>query len=205
MYHPVHVKLPVAACNRRAVLAPSAAMPILERLSLFDRHARPAAPPALPPAKRAPRRARKKPPQAKLLALSEAELLLRQKIDDNLFDDDPGELLELPSLPSVVRLPVLNKPRSRTECANVPRPCPFVSCRYNLYLDVRNDGVLRVNFPDREPDEMTASCTLDLAVDGPRTLDAIAALMGMSKERARQLEASGLREVASRFTPEDVD
>jgi DNA-directed RNA polymerase sigma subunit (sigma70/sigma32) len=67
-----------------------------------------------------------------------------------------------------------------------------VSCRYNLYLDVREDGGLKLNFPDKEPDEITASCALDLAEDGSRTLDGIAALMGMSKERARQLEARGL-------------
>jgi DNA-directed RNA polymerase sigma subunit (sigma70/sigma32) len=37
---------------------------------------------------------------------------------------------------------------------------------------------------------MLASCALDMSDDGPRTLDQVAALMGMSKERARQLEAS---------------
>src|SRR5688572_28414707 len=30
------------------------------------------------------------------------------------------------------KLPVLQMPRTRGDCANVPRPCPFVRCRYNL-------------------------------------------------------------------------
>lgn len=129
--------------------------------------------------------------------------------DDDLFgsflDDTLLDLEPLAPAPGVrVPLPLV-KPTNRDECANVPRPCPFVSCRYNLYLDVRNDGVLRINFPDREPHEMTASCALDLASDGPRTLDAIAGLMGMSKERARQLERTGLWQVRSRFTRDDVD
>lgn len=85
-----------------------------------------------------------------------------------------------------------SRPLKRGECEQGVRPCPFVLCRYNLYLDVRGDGVLRVNFPDKEPDEMMASCALDMAEDGPRTLDQVAALMGMSKERARQLEVSAI-------------
>ena len=134
--------------------------------------------------------------------------------DDGLFA--PLDDIDLPDLPAAPRLVVnappadqkrplpLVRPTKRSECANVPRPCPFVSCRFHLYLDVRNDGVLRLNFPDREPHEMAVSCSLDLATDGPRTLDFIAGLMGVSKERARQLEASGLAKVRGRFHPEDV-
>ena len=91
--------------------------------------------------------------------------------------------------------PEMPRPKTREECKNVPRPCPYVTCRYNLYLDIRGDGVLRINFPDREPEEMLASCSLDLAEDGPRTLDSVAGLMGMSKERARQIEASAMQKL----------
>lgn len=87
------------------------------------------------------------------------------------------------------------RPKSRSLCENGVRPCPYVSCRYNLYLDVRSDGVLRVNFPNLEPDEMLASCALDMSEDGPRTLDQVASLMGMSKERARQIEASAMLKI----------
>ena len=91
--------------------------------------------------------------------------------------------------------PEMPRPKTREECKNIPRPCPYVTCRYNLYLDIRGDGVLRINFPDREPEEMLASCSLDLAEDGPRTLDSVAGLMGMSKERARQIEASAMQKL----------
>jgi DNA-directed RNA polymerase sigma subunit (sigma70/sigma32) len=46
---------------------------------------------------------------------------------------------------------------------------------------------------------MMASCALDLAGDGPRTLDSVAGLMGMSKERARQIEAAAMRKVRKAF------
>ncbi len=29
------------------------------------------------------------------------------------------------------------RPKLRSECVDGPRPCPFVSCKYHLYLDVK--------------------------------------------------------------------
>ena len=117
-----------------------------------------------------------------------------------MLPDDP--LLAAMGQALVEPKPVsLTRPRSRAECAGGVRPCPWVSCRYHLYLDVRADGVLRVNFPDKEPDELPISCALDVAGDGPRTLDAIAGLMGMSKERARQLEAAGMESMRRAAKP----
>lgn len=60
------------------------------------------------------------------------------------------------------------RPRTRGECAGVPRPCPFVSCKYNLYLDViRGRGgreYVKINRKcdplEVPPDE---SCALDVA------------------------------------------
>lgn len=129
---------------------------------------------------------------------------IKEVVDEGLFEDDePLVQLELDF--DSVKEPLLKifRPQTRGDCVSIPRPCPFVGCRYNLYLDVRPDGGIRFNFPDREPDEMTASCALDLAADGPRILDLIGGLMGMSKERARQLEASGLRKVKAQFDPDD--
>jgi hypothetical protein len=105
-------------------------------------------------------------------------------------DDDDDVLEEL--LPLGAESIPEERPPTRGHCAEAVRPCPWVSCRFHLYLDVRADGVLRVNFPDREPDEMLASCAIDLAEDGPRTLEQVAGLMGMSKERARQIEEGAL-------------
>lgn len=98
---------------------------------------------------------------------------------------------------------VPQKPKRRSECVDGPRPCPWVSCRYNLYLDIRADGVLRINFPDRDPEEMAFSCALDLAADGPRTLDQVAGLMGMSRERARQIEEKVLGHVRGEYEASD--
>ena len=43
------------------------------------------------------------------------------------------------------------RPRTRADCVNGPRPCLFVSCKHNLYLDVNPEtGSIKLNFPDKE-------------------------------------------------------
>jgi hypothetical protein len=87
------------------------------------------------------------------------------------------------------------RPRSRAECAGVPRPCPFVSCHHHLYLDVSaRTGAIKLNFPDLEVDELPAdaSCALDVAERHGETLEAVGAIMNLTRERVRQLEVKAL-------------
>ncbi len=85
------------------------------------------------------------------------------------------------------------KPRTRKDCADVPRPCPYVSCKYHLYLDVHPiRGSIKLNFRDIEVWEMAESCALDVAERGAITLEDVGELMNLTRERVRQLEASAL-------------
>lgn len=120
-------------------------------------------------------------------------------------DDVPPPIAHDPEEAKILRLLQPERPPRRSICAQGVRPCPYVSCRYHLYLDVRGDGVLRVNFPEREPEELMATCALDMAEDGPRTLDQVAGLMGMSKERARQLEASAFAKLKKALGSREYD
>lgn len=81
-----------------------------------------------------------------------------------------------------------DRPRTRGECRGGPRPCPWLACKYNLYLDVQPSGTLVMNFPHLEPWEIPASCALDLAEQGGLTLEEIGELLGLSRERVRQIE-----------------
>jgi hypothetical protein len=93
----------------------------------------------------------------------------------------------------------LPRPRTRAECANAPRPCPFVSCRYHLYLDVhQSSGSLTLNFPDADPDELPATCALDVADAGPATLEHVGELLNISRERVRQLEERLIHQLRAR-------
>lgn len=87
------------------------------------------------------------------------------------------------------------RPQTRADCANVPRPCPYVGCRHSLYLDVSRYGTIKLNRPDLEPWEMPHSCALDEAELGGMALDDVAARLNVAGERARQIEAAALEKV----------
>ncbi len=78
------------------------------------------------------------------------------------------------------------------------RPCPFVSCKHHLYLDVSaRTGAIKLNFPDLEVWEMTETCALDVADRGGTTLEEVGAIMNLTRERIRQVEVKGLAKLAA--------
>ncbi len=85
------------------------------------------------------------------------------------------------------------KPRTRAECKDMDRPCPFVSCKYHLFVDVHPvRGSIKLNFPDVEVWEMTETCALDVADRGGITLEEVGEIMNLTRERVRQVETAGL-------------
>ncbi len=85
------------------------------------------------------------------------------------------------------------KPRTRAECAEGPRPCPYVSCKHHLFLDVSaRTGAIKLNFPDLEVWDMNESCALDVADRGGTTLEDVGAIMNLTRERIRQVEVKAL-------------
>jgi hypothetical protein len=89
------------------------------------------------------------------------------------------------------------KPRTRAECVDAPRPCPYVSCKHNLYLDVTPEtGSIKLNFPDLEAWEMGESCALDVAARGSLRLEHVGAYMNLTRERVRQLEEAAMQRLA---------
>lgn len=85
------------------------------------------------------------------------------------------------------------KPRTRAECVEGHRPCPYVSCKHHLYLDVSpQTGAIKLNFPDLEVWELGESCALDIADRGGATLEEVGAIMNITRERIRQVEVKAL-------------
>jgi hypothetical protein len=89
-------------------------------------------------------------------------------------------------------------PRRRDDCVEGARPCPFVSCKHHLYLDVSaRTGAIKINFPDLDVWEMSETCALDVADRGGTTLEEVGAIMNLTRERIRQVEVKGLAKLAA--------
>ena len=94
----------------------------------------------------------------------------------------------------------VERPRTRGECEGGERPCPFVSCRYHLYLDpsTEKDDSIKLNFPDLEVEQLEHSCALDVADRDGSTLEYVADLLNVTRERIRQIELHALEKVERR-------
>lgn len=101
--------------------------------------------------------------------------------------------------------------------------CPFARCRYNLAVDVSSSGALLVSgqramtlkprrydfeqWSDVLTDSMvdaSVSCALDVADSGEHTLTEIGALLGVCRERARQIEESALEKLRALMGEDEV-
>jgi hypothetical protein len=93
----------------------------------------------------------------------------------------------------LLMMPDVDRPESRGACKDMPRPCPFVSCKHHLYLDVNPEtGSIKLNFPDLEVWEMKETCSLDVADRGGITLEEVGEILNLTRERIRQVEVRGL-------------
>lgn len=88
----------------------------------------------------------------------------------------------------VVDMHVPERPRTRGDCVGGERPCPWVGCKWHLAIDVSRNGSIKHNWPDVEPGEWLNSCALDAADHGGLTVEQVAELMNVTRERVRQVE-----------------
>lgn len=99
-----------------------------------------------------------------------------------------------------------DRPRTRRDCAGLPRPCPWITCRYHLWAEVAfvpRRKLYRWRNDAPAPWEMRQTCSLDVAEEGGSTLEEVGNILGLTRERVRQLEAQALAKLTRFFKPED--
>jgi hypothetical protein len=92
------------------------------------------------------------------------------------------------------------RPRSYELCEAIGLgsviPCPFVSCRSHLYLDVdRQSGNIRISRPDLDPTDLPETCGRRVSAKGGITLEALGAATNITRERVRQIETIAFNEL----------
>lgn len=93
-----------------------------------------------------------------------------------------------PTTLRVLQEHVFDRPRTRGDCVDGPRPCPWASCRYNLRIDVTEGGTLKLNH-DGELEDMAETCALDVADRGGITVEEAGELAGgLMRGRVGQME-----------------
>lgn len=97
-------------------------------------------------------------------------------------------------------------PKTRADCVDGPRPCNVARCRHSLLITVNpENGSIKLNFPDKLPEELEYTCSLDAAdSETGMTLERVGELNGLSLARVLQIETSGLAKLKASLNPEAV-
>jgi hypothetical protein len=96
------------------------------------------------------------------------------------------------------------RPVCRADCKGASRPCPWVSCRYHLYLDINEGtGTIKFKFPELEIWELEHTCALDLAEARDLTYEEVGQALNLTRERIRQLTNEVLTTLYERLFPDE--
>lgn len=99
------------------------------------------------------------------------------------------------------------RPQIRGDCIHERRPCPWVGCRYHLYFFAEKGHRRRHqngNTKPFNPWDMKHTCALDLADEQQCTLQEIAEILFITRERVRQIEEMAIRKLRRAVLGNDI-
>jgi len=90
------------------------------------------------------------------------------------------------------------RPKTRGDCKDGSRPCPWVSCKFNTYLLEVHGYEIEYQQTD-VMDMKVSNCALDYAENGEmNTLEAVGEAFGMSKQTMLKIEDIAMRKLIRR-------
>jgi len=89
---------------------------------------------------------------------------------------------------------------SREACQQIARPCKYILCPHHLGTEINTRNGMGFTIDEEGPlvrypiqaDGHITSCALDVAERGGATLEEIAAILSITRERVRQVEERAL-------------
>lgn len=88
--------------------------------------------------------------------------------------------------------PMPQRPKTRGDCVGGLRPCPWATCVHHI-VHLRNPAQFGELVPSL--DDWPETCVLDVADRDGATLQEVASAIGVTRERARQMESAALASV----------
>jgi hypothetical protein len=88
------------------------------------------------------------------------------------------------------------RPKTRGECQGGERPCPRISCEHHMLWALISDKAPHRFFKKTDDEivdiifSLKETCVLDVADRGGVTLDEIGQILGITRERTRQIEGT---------------
>jgi hypothetical protein len=78
-------------------------------------------------------------------------------------------------------------------CARGVEPCPRLDCRYHVHGDARPSQVEAAPVP-------ATTCSIKIADRGGMTLESVGEILGLTRERVRQIEAKAREKLQRRLS-----
>jgi hypothetical protein len=91
------------------------------------------------------------------------------------------------------------RPKKFSECKR--GPCPWVGCRFHLFLEVNEEtGFIKLNHPNLQPEDLKEPCALRVQRKVQKTgeetsLKRVARLLNVTDERVRQIENTAIEKL----------
>lgn len=121
--------------------------------------------------------------------IARADAIAATVRDSPVVRETPAEVARRVSLDVLTH--DCERPTTRADCVDAPRPCPWYSCRHHVGLEVAQDGGIQY-VPPEQLEELPYSCALDAAERDGMTLEEVGDVFGVSRERIRQVESMAL-------------